>query len=99
MSNHQVLWSKTLFWEPFTYETGRKVPLTEPGEAHESVPPYRWGDCRFLRLPFSRRAVAFGRWKEVRVPFEDEDGPILHIRSMEWVPELFGGLDVQEEGN
>jgi hypothetical protein len=44
----------------------RRFPLTERGHTQEIESPYRTGEGRVLRIPFSKRAIVVGRWQEPR---------------------------------
>jgi len=44
----------------------RKFPLTERGHTQEIESPYREGQGRVVRIPFSRRALVLGRWQHPR---------------------------------
>lgn len=65
------------------------APLTERGESLESGFPWRKGTCRFFRLPFTRQAIAVGRWTGEQ-PRENVEGiPSLTFRQLEHPEDYF----------
>jgi hypothetical protein len=64
----------------------RKFPLTERGHTQEIESPYREGQGRVVRFPFSRQAVVMGRWQTSR----EEDAALTDAIGMrelgEYVP-------------
>ena len=55
------LWP-TQRWIQFLVYAHRQVPLTEIGRTQEAGYPWRVGKCRVFRIPFTTRAIAFGKW-------------------------------------
>ena len=80
MRIHRLLWTQ-YYWQKLKYPR-RDVPLTEVGQTQETEFPWRVGECRVYRLPFSKHAVAIGRWYGVQ-PTETEDGEqVLRLRPL-----------------
>lgn len=77
-----------LWVQYLVYPTDSRPPLTEKGHTQETEFPWRAGLCRVFRLPFTRRALALGRWVD---SFEDknEDEPSMAMRPL---PHWVGGL-------
>lgn len=81
MGRVHAIWL-TKFWFQFLVYPRRDVPLTEIGETQESEFPWRVGKCRVFRLPFSKRAVAIGKWTAFQ-PRETIDGePTLRFNEL-----------------
>jgi hypothetical protein len=70
-------------WVQFiTYPAGsRGLPLTERGNTQETEFPWRAGACRIFRIPFTRRAIALGRWVG-SLEDKDEEEPSLKMRPL-----------------
>lgn len=84
---HRILFTP-LWWERFVYHR-LPAPLTERGDGLESEFPWRKGTCRFFRLPFTRQAVAIGRWTGEQ-PRENVDGiPLLTFRQLDHPEDYF----------
>ena len=66
------IWRTQRWWQKLKYPR-RDVPLTEIGETQEQGYPWREGTCRVFRLPFSRHAIAIGKWTGQQ-PHETVDG-------------------------
>jgi hypothetical protein len=77
---HRILW--TSLWFQFLVYPRRNVPLTEVGETQEQGFPWRMGKCRVFRVPFTKRAVALGKWTGYQ-PRETIDGiPTLTFKEL-----------------
>jgi hypothetical protein len=82
------IWRTQRWWQKLTYPQ-RKVPLTEIGETQEQGYPWRMGTCRVFRLPFSRHAIAIGKWTGQQ-PRETVDGfPTLTLRPLDHPEDYF----------
>jgi hypothetical protein len=51
------------YWHGIKYSVKPKE-LKEPAETQEIDPPFRFGKGYAFRLPFSRRGLVIGRWRE-----------------------------------
>ena len=49
------------YWHRHTFLT-TEAPLFDRVSTHEIDPPYRYGDSRALRIPFTRQGLVWGRW-------------------------------------
>ena len=73
----------TNLWFQFLVYPRKNVPLTEIGETQEAEYPWRIGKCRVFRLPFTRRAIAVGKWTGYQ-PRETVDGQtVLKFRVLD----------------
>ena len=91
MAEHNLPLS--FFWDVITYPP-RRNPLFEGGVAQEEDFPWREGPCRIVRAPFSRKALAVGKWTGEQ-PHENVDGiPTLTLRPLENSEDFF---HVQED--
>ena len=91
MAEHNLPLS--FFWQTVTYPR-RRNPLMEGGLAQEEDFPWREGRCRIFRAPFTRHAIAVGKWTGEQ-PHENVDGtPSLSLRPLENPEDFF---HVQEE--
>jgi hypothetical protein len=81
------------WWQKLTYPK-RKVHLTEIGSTQESGFPWRLGKCRVFRFPFTRHAIAIGKWTGQQ-PHENVEGtPTLMFRALDHPEDYF---HVQED--
>lgn len=86
------IWLTPFWWELFSYRH-RPAPLTERGVGLEPGFPWRKGECRLFRLPFSRQGIAFGRWTGEQ-PHENVDGvPSLTFRPLEHPEDYFHAVE------
>ena len=69
----QTLLLGSRWWVQFLVYPRRQVPLTERGRTQEVEFPWRTGQCRVFRAPFTRYAVAFGHWVAA-LPRTEVDG-------------------------
>jgi len=82
------IWPTPLWGERFVYRR-LPAPLTERGGGQEEVYPWRTGVCQFFRLPFTRQAIAIGRWTGEQ-PRENVDGiPSLMLRPLDHPEDYF----------
>jgi hypothetical protein len=89
------IWRTSFWWQKLAYPR-RKVPLTEVGETQEQGFPWRIGKCRVFRLPFSRHAIAFGRWTGEQ-PHENVEGtPSLSFRQLDHPEDYFHAVQEEE---
>jgi hypothetical protein len=73
------------FWVEKCRYQSRSEALVQRGRGMEEHHPWRYGDCRILRIPLTRHALAVGRWSGMQT-WADLDGePVLVLRSLgEW---------------
>lgn len=87
------IWLTDHWWQKITYPR-RDVPLTERGETQESGFPWRTGECRVFRIPFTVHAISFGKWTGAQ-PHETVDGlSVLTFRVLDHPEDYF---HVQED--
>lgn len=83
----------------YTYRTAHP-PLLDFGQLVGEEYPWRVGRCLLVRAPFTRKSVVLGFWTGKQPQSEDEDGPMLTFRPMEFVAEEFDGAGkVSEEAS
>jgi hypothetical protein len=76
------------YWERFRYSR-LPAPLTERAAGLEECYPWRTGNCRIFRLPYSRWAIAVGRWTGQQA-HENVDGiPSLTFRPLDHPEDYF----------
>ncbi len=73
-----------LLVETYTWQDRWRSPLIVRGGAQESDHPWRTGRCILVRLPFVRRAVGIGIWTGKQPQGEDDLGPYLEMREIDW---------------
>lgn len=85
------------WWQKLKYPR-RNVPLTERGETQESGYPWRIGQCRVFRLPFSKHAIAIGKWTGFQPRETVEGQPTLKFRAIEHWEDVVH-VEPQESGS
>jgi hypothetical protein len=86
------IWLTPLWWEGTAYRR-LPAPLTESVETQEDEFPWRVGRARIIRIPFTRKAMAVGRWTGEQ-PHEIVDGiPLLNFRPLDHPEDYFHVLD------
>jgi hypothetical protein len=65
------------YWHWHTF-LSTEAPVYDRVSTHEIEPPYRYGDSRALRIPFTRRGIVWGRW---RGSHQDEETALMEAMS------------------
>jgi hypothetical protein len=87
------IWRTQRWWQKLKYPR-RNVPLTEVGETQEQGFPWRTGTCRVFRFPFTRHAIAIGKWTGEQAHETVDGTPSLTFRALDHPEDYF---HVQDE--
>lgn len=74
----------TLLLDKYVWPDRWRSPLFVRGVAQEERYPWRTGPCVIVRLPLIRTALGIGRWTGKAPQGEDEMGPYLDMRRIDW---------------
>lgn len=89
MGRIHAIWFTSL-WFQFLCYPRRDVPLTERGESQEAEYPWRTGSCQVFRLPFTKRAVAIGKWTGYQPRETVEGQPTLTFKPLDHWEDYIG---------
>lgn len=73
-----------LFMETYTWADRWKSPLVVRGVSQEEKFPWRTGPCIILRPPLLRTSLALGHWTGKAPQGEDDMGPYLDMKRIDW---------------
>lgn len=84
------------FAEMYRYPDGWRAPFFTKGAVQEEHFPWRYGVGTLIRLYPTRWAVTLGKY-DGSLADEDEDGPLVSMRAMNWEEEVDAHL-AEDEG-